>query len=177
MGLMRQNQNIDVKLIVYNSHAVEPLGQEYYSSSTNSKVAESNFSAPRKLGTNLYVTCLEAKTASSNVLQQGVTYFYDIEFKDTNNNITRLQETAGGEYLKGDIKSILYQTYPNDIDIYNLSSFVLPNSNLDHLKILHGSCRKPHGFSEDALLFLISEIKNSKTSFCLTYHSLSMDNG
>jgi len=39
----------------------------------------------------------------------------------------------------------------NQVQTHSLPSFVLPPEDLNHLKILHGSCRKPHGVGKEML--------------------------
>ncbi|BAZ42510.1 hypothetical protein NIES4101_84790 [Calothrix sp. NIES-4101] len=90
-----------------------------------------------KIGTNLYVTAVTAK-AASNVLLYGENYLYDLEFDG------KKLDTPGILNAIGLISDI---TYP----AFNLPSFALPPQNLNELRIVHGSCRKLHGESLDAM--------------------------
>lgn len=42
-----------------------------------------------------------------------------------------------------------------------LPTFILPSNDVNNLKVVHGSCRKPHGFGTDGLAFLDTILANS----------------
>lgn len=94
-----------------------------------------------KLGQNLHIVAVTAKS-SSNVLEYGKNYFYDLEFDDGSN-----LASPGVLTSKGSIEDIIYPKY-------QLPSFGLVPSSLKELRLIHGSCRKPHGESIDALASL-----------------------
>jgi hypothetical protein len=50
------------------------------------------------------------------------------------------------QQLEGTLHTV-HLVYPG----HPLPSFVLPPEDLNHLKILHGSCRKPHGVGKEML--------------------------
>ena len=91
-----------------------------------------------RIGINLHVVAVTAK-ASSNILINGENYLYDLDFGNG-----ELLNSPGILTAEGSLKDI---TYPQ----YTLPSFALPPSDLKDLRIIHGSCRKPHGESLDAL--------------------------
>ncbi|MGB3759418.1 MAG: hypothetical protein WBA07_24120, partial [Rivularia sp. (in: cyanobacteria)] len=91
-----------------------------------------------RIGINLHVVAVTAK-ASSNILINGENYLYDLHFGNG-----ELLSSPGILTAAGSLQDI---TYPQ----YTLPSFALPPKNLKDLRIIHGSCRKPHGESLDAL--------------------------
>lgn len=91
-----------------------------------------------RIGINLHVVAVTAK-ASSNILISGENYLYDLHFGNG-----ELLSSPGILTAAGSLQDI---TYPQ----YTLPSFALPPSDLRDLRIIHGSCRKPHGESLDAL--------------------------
>lgn len=101
-----------------------------------------------QLGIYLHVVAVTAKTAS-NVLASGENYLYNLAF-DPGETLNK----PGILNSSGSIEDI---TYPP----YNLPSFALPPTNLNHLRIIHGSCRKAHGESIDALATLDKMIKEA----------------
>jgi hypothetical protein len=90
-----------------------------------------------KVGANLHVVAVTAQ-AESNVLLYGENYLYDLEFDGRNLNYSGILNEAGL------ISDIAYSPF-------NLPSFALPPQNLNQLRIVHGSCRKLHGESLDAM--------------------------
>ncbi|MEO1377697.1 MAG: hypothetical protein AAFW70_26140, partial [Cyanobacteria bacterium J06635_10] len=91
-----------------------------------------------RIGINLHIVAVTAK-ASSNILINGENYLYDLDFGNG-----ELLNSPGILTELGSLEDI---TYPR----YKLPSFALPPSNFQDLRIIHGSCRKPHGESLDAL--------------------------
>jgi len=102
---------------------------------------------PIGLGENLFVLSITANSSTS-ILQANQLYFYNLFFDGT-------PMISDGELTDGILTNSSYQlplgiTYAD----YTLPSFVLPSSNMNHLKLVHGSCRKPHGGEADALSHL-----------------------
>lgn len=94
-----------------------------------------------QLGKYLHVVAVSAKASESDGLQPGKIYAYNLEF----NNCNLLQALISEAY------------FPNVIISYfnhQLPTFAMPPDDLNHLKIVHGSCRKPHGGGKDALTIL-----------------------
>jgi hypothetical protein len=109
------------------------------------------FTGSRKtiqLGIYLHVVAVTAKN-TFNVLSSGENYLYNLDFGcgETLNHPGILNSS-------GSIEEIIYPPY-------NLPSFALPPTNLNHLRIIHGSCRKAHGESIDALATLDKMIKEA----------------
>lgn len=112
-----------VKLRIYNIN-----GKEVLFSQNTSTI---------KLGDNLHVCVVTASTTnSSNYLHNDETYYYDIEF-NAGENLGNNSVTGGTDFS--------YGTYIMSDFTYKLPSFALPPSSLSNLRIVHGSCRKPHG--------------------------------
>lgn len=96
-----------------------------------------------QLGKNLHVVTITADIVDQSTLGPGGIYYYDIKFSGIS--------SWAGEYRLEDLNVISTSSdlaerravlaYGN----YPLPSFVLPASDINDLRILHGSCRKPHG--------------------------------
>jgi hypothetical protein len=95
------------------------------------------------LGQFLYITAITAKPyqGGENLLQPGKIYAYDLEFGNTN-----LVEALNFESGFPEV-TISYFSH-------QLPTFAMPPNDLNHLRIVHGSCRKPHGGGRDALTIL-----------------------
>lgn len=91
-------------------------------------------------GTYLHIIAVTAKSSSSGIyLKWGAEYFYDLSLNDQAIDLSDL--------------GVRGHTRP---------SFRLPPSDIKELRILHGSCRKPHGEGPDALLAAASIVGDSK---------------
>ncbi len=101
-----------------------------------------------RIGMNLHIVAVTAK-ASSNVLVNGENYLYDLEFGNG-----ELLSSPGILTAVGSLFNIAYPPY-------KLPSFALPPRDLKDLRIIHGSCRKPHGESLDALAAVDKMIKEA----------------
>ncbi|MCJ8280121.1 MAG: hypothetical protein MJK14_09465, partial [Rivularia sp. ALOHA_DT_140] len=101
-----------------------------------------------RIGINLHVVAITAN-ASSNILKDAEVYLYDLHFGNG-----ELLSSPGILTIEGSLANI---TYPQ----YKLPSFALPPKDLKDLRIIHGSCRKPHGESLDALATVDKMIKEA----------------
>jgi len=108
------------------------------------------------IGKNLHIVAVTARTVGK--LAPGKIYFYDLEFK----TIPAQEEWTLAQAItkQGKTPDIKRLTYKN----YELPSFALPPNDLNKLRLIHGSCRKPHGggkFAPDALELLSGLIRSS----------------
>ncbi len=134
-------ENCDMKLRVYqhNGNAVAPT-----------LVAESPNAVPvKQIGTNMFIRVITVQTNSP--LVEGITYGYNITFTigtadyhfgtisnyDSITNIMRIGMSHFSFLLNG--------------NSYALPTFVMPSLSISKIRILHGSCRKPHGEGPDAM--------------------------
>ncbi len=83
------------------------------------------------IGEHVFVYCVTARGGS---LSRGVNYYYDIDFGE-------------GDSLVNFVLNGLDLTYDGSLR----PSFTLPPDNLDNVRLIHGSCRKPHGEGYDAM--------------------------
>ncbi|HTG95534.1 MAG TPA: hypothetical protein VL866_23240 [Pyrinomonadaceae bacterium] len=125
---------------------------------------------PLMLGRNLFVTVVTAVSKGSKLSADQI-YGYDISFK--HGGVSKQLKTAG--VLKNGIGSITYTPF-------TFPTFCLPADKVDELKIVHGSCRKPHGGRTDALrgLDTIIELNSTKPRerpqlLCLTGDQIYAD--
>jgi hypothetical protein len=91
-----------------------------------------------EIGINLHLVTVTAM-AASNVLLAGETYLYDVDLGD--GKTFDSPNILSNQYFNSNI------TYSN----YKLPSFALPPNNINEVRLIHGSCRKAHGESIDAL--------------------------
>lgn len=121
-----------------------------------------------KLGKYLHIAAVTADKGSEP-LHWGSTYFYNLTFdlieknsvENPNNGSDLFApkvvsiEDDHNEAIKIASKLLTYDNGPT------LPSFALPSEDLTKLRIIHGSCRKPHDAGRDALSFLDNIIESS----------------
>jgi hypothetical protein len=95
---------------------------------------------------------LLAITASGEALRSGQIYAYDL-------SITKNDETS--QNLHDALTSAILPQVSISYFHHQLPTFSLPPEEIDRLKIVQGSCRKPHGKDRDALAILDSLIENA----------------
>jgi hypothetical protein len=105
------------------------------------------------VGKNLHIVAITARKKSA--LSEGHVYFYDLGF-NASTPLTLGQ--AAAPPAAAPIPNPF--AYPP----YGLPSFSLPPSDLNHLRLIHGSCRKPHGEGQDALAMLDGLIAETVSS-------------
>ncbi len=98
------------------------------------------------IGKNLHIVAVTARAGT--VLKEGKVYFYDLEFQNpVTSTKYKLVEAITRSGQTQDISRLTYKGY-------QLPSFALPPADINKLRLVHGSCRKPHGggpVSPDAL--------------------------
>lgn len=82
-------------------------------------------------GSRLHIALI---TVTGLTLRDNTIYFYDINFG-----------TSGGLAATGVLSATSNGISKITYGAYTLPSFILPSSDMESLKIMHGSCRKPHG--------------------------------
>lgn len=100
-----------------------------------------------QLGQHLHLVAVTAKPIEDVRLEPGQIYAYNLLLEESQENLV----TA----LKNQDLNATISYFP-----HQLPTFSLPPEDLDHLRIVHGSCRKPHGGELDLLPcldFLIQE--------------------
>lgn len=98
------------------------------------------------IGKHLHIVAVTAKALNSNHLEPGQIYAYDLEFE--------LDETRTHQTLQQALQSSSYSPAPISYFEHGQPTFVLPPSDLNKLRIVHGSCRKPQAEGQDALPIL-----------------------
>jgi hypothetical protein len=118
-----------------------------------------------RLGDNLHIVAVTARaSANDEPLAWGALYYYDLFFQADVSNDVQLPALAAHLGTPGvldmdpsssdPLKRLVYPGHP-------LPSFVLPPQNLNQLKIIHGSCRKPHGVGKEMLSALDTIIEDT----------------
>jgi hypothetical protein len=116
-----------------------------------------------QLGKYLHVVAVTATPFDCNFLTSGQIYAYDIEFAGR-------PEPSGVPELENERENLLSCLWPTAPDLspkgsqtisyfeHQLPTFALSPDDLNYLRIVHGSCRKPHGGGRDALPILDNSI-------------------
>lgn len=134
-----------------------------------------------QLGKYLHVVAVTAQPIGSNFLTSGQIYAYNLEFaidrdlsplaageneaeNETENERNSEKETLEKETLISCLRSAVPETpdFGNATISYfehQLPTFALPPEDLNYLRVVHGSCRKPHGGGRDALPILDNSIE------------------
>ena len=122
-----------------------------------------------KLGKYLYVVAVTAKPVHGCQLESGQVYAYDLSFscspdKSLNWALGIGESETGFFYentslqpadsLKNPVSLVGVRKSGLSYFDHQLPTFALPPEDLNHLRIVHGSCRKPHGGGCDALPIL-----------------------
>lgn len=139
------------------------------------KILEGNRKTIR-LGNHLHIVAVTAKlVAEQTEMNPGKVYYYNLFFTDAN----AANVSPGDTNLEtGGITpyEIHYAHEPEDLEPHNthihLPSFCLAPENLNHLRIVHGSCRKAHAEGLDALpgideMILSDRFSPDKRPHCL----------
>ena len=113
------------------------------------------------IGENLYVVAVTAKSVGGKTLQPDLVYAYDLYCQHEQQNLVQAIAARDKNY------SLSY--FP-----HQLPTFALPPTDIDSLKIVHGSCRKPHGGGRDTLSCLDNLIQESASLPCQRPHQLFM---
>ncbi|HEY9872987.1 MAG TPA: hypothetical protein V6D12_06110 [Candidatus Obscuribacterales bacterium] len=116
----------------------------------NDQVLEGSRSTVQ-LGKYLHLVAVTAKSVHQ-LLQPGQIYAYDLDFGEDD------QSLATALNLEGFLTSVIISYFD-----HQLPTFAMPPDDLNHLRIVHGSCRKPHGGGQDALTILDNLIEQNAT--------------
>lgn len=102
------------------------------------------------LGQFIHVVAITASSnlGERNILEPSKIYAYDLEFG--NDNLAKALNFQDG------FPEVTISYFP-----HQLPTFAMPPNDLNHLRIVHGSCRKPHGGGRDALTILDDLIGHS----------------
>ena len=135
---LKNPDNVELKIYATDNGKGETLG----------KVLLWGKRATLALGKNLHLVAITAKPIENHCLQTGQVYAYDLYFDAAQVNLINATITPD---LKSNLSYFSHQ----------LPTFALPPQNLNYLKIVHGSCRKPHGGGIDALSYLDNLIEEA----------------
>ncbi|MBA2286982.1 MAG: hypothetical protein H0W02_16030 [Ktedonobacteraceae bacterium] len=104
-----------------------------------------------RLGDHLHILAVTAHTGAGAPLSWGKLYYYDLFFQRQDRTAsagTADAETTAHLATPGILSTGPAQDDPLHLLVYPghpLPSFVLPPEDLNLLRVVHGSCRKPHG--------------------------------
>jgi hypothetical protein len=99
------------------------------------------------LGKNLHVLAITALPIEKTLLTPGHVYAYDLYFQEADLNLAQVSSGQNSSRI----------SYFN----HQLPTFSLPPKDLNCLRIVHGSCRKPHGGGRDTLSCLDNLIQDT----------------
>lgn len=110
-------------------------------SGTGTVLASSPPVALTRIGENLFVAVLSVSIPSGQI--EGATLSYDIEIVENGGAPQTLNSLGllGGSAATDPRRS----AFPLGYAVGQLPSFLLPPKTVDQLRLVHGSCRKPHG--------------------------------
>ncbi|BAY24594.1 hypothetical protein NIES2100_43890 [Calothrix sp. NIES-2100] len=97
------------------------------------------------LGKSLHIVAVTAESAGSYLLSSDRIYAYDLQF---------IEESSQPQTLQQALCSSRFPAVNISYFDHQKPTFVLPPTDLQDLRIVHGSCRKPHGDGFDALPIL-----------------------
>lgn len=104
-----------------------------------------------RIGESLHIVAVTARSETQFGLEPGQIYAYDLEFEPVK---TAEFSIDAVQTLQQALSSPASPPVSISYFSHQLPTFSLPPSELAHLKIVHGSCRKPHGGGWDALPIL-----------------------
>ncbi len=108
-----------------------------------------------RLGDHLHIVAVTARTTNEHErLAWGELYYYNLFFQSESATGSNASETLADLNTPG-----ILNIDPSSADLLHrlvypghpFPSFVLPPEDLNQVKILHGSCRKPHGVGKEML--------------------------
>jgi PhoD-like phosphatase len=106
------------------------------------------------LGQYLHIVAVTAK-AENEELRSPQIYAYDLNFESEQLEPQTLQQASTSR----DFPTVSLSYFP-----HQLPTFVLPPEDLNDLRLVHGSCRKPHGKGYDALPILDCLLEQNATA-------------
>src|SRR3989442_4564332 len=120
-----------------------------------------------RLGDHLHIVAVTARaTNEHNRLAWGELYYYNLFFQPDGTPERQGSETPAHLDTPGILTNdpasadLLHRlVYPG----HPLPSFVLPPEDLNQIKILHGSCRKPHGVGKEMLSAIDAILEDAAT--------------
>ena len=110
-----------------------------------------------RLGNNLHIVAVTARASADTLLHWGGLYYYDLFFQaddHTGTLDTPVPETAAHLDTPGILNIDPSKADPLHRLVYpghELPSFVLPPEDVNRLRVVYGSCRKPHGVGREML--------------------------
>ncbi|MGC1217464.1 MAG: PhoD-like phosphatase [Phormidesmis sp.] len=148
--ILRRTQATDVTVWIALKRACRVKLQIFETEQSGAQIGRCVFQGHREtaaLGTHLHVVAVTARSvvdegADERLISDRI-YAYDLQF--TSDKSCSLSDALSGD--RHGAESISYFAHQKP-------TFTLPPSELRDLKIVHGSCRKPHGRGFDALPIL-----------------------
>ncbi len=163
--ILRRTEPGSVTVWLTVRRPVTNLTLEIVDPSGPSTLMSGRLSATLALGDALHLAVINASGAT---LASDRIYHYDIVFGSEGNKrlngVGILSPTSAGS---GGVDRITYGTAP-------LPSFTLPPDNLNDLRLLHGSCRKPHGGEKDALAAVHQILQSTHSDLNARPHQLML---
>ncbi|MBD2461006.1 alkaline phosphatase D family protein [Oscillatoria sp. FACHB-1407] len=157
--MLRRTEPGAVTVWVALKHACEVTLQVYATQEQGHELDRVLLAGTREtiaIGQHLHIVAVTATPVASNILTPDRLYAYNLRFSP-------LESAAQEDDLRLDctLLEALQMPFGSEEPEHSISyfqhrlpTFALPPSDLNHLKIVHGSCRKPHGSGPDALPLL-----------------------
>lgn len=148
--VLRRTEPDSVTVWVALKEAREVTLRVHATGSNGESVSDVLLSGTRRtaaLGKYLHVVAVTAVPVSGKRLEPGQMCAYDLDF--------------GGVNLAGALTSAGFPNANISYFQHGLPTFAMPPADLNSLRIVHGSCRKPHGGGSDGLAILDDLIEYS----------------
>ena len=148
---LKQSETVSLKVFATESGNGSQLGKKIFESQQTTVA----------LGKNLHILAISAQPEGKELLIPGQIYAYDIYFQKADLDLLEaIDNESGGSKIS------YFQ--------HQLPTFCLPPQDLNHLRIVHGSCRKPHGGGKDTLSYLDNLIQDNAIDANQRPHQLFM---
>ncbi|MBK7230679.1 MAG: hypothetical protein IPH93_00030 [Saprospiraceae bacterium] len=141
-----ESNNVSVWIALRNDSDVMLTIHDQY----DFELVSTGWIKPIQLGVNLFIVTITAEVIDNSfILEPDKIYTYNLLFESISsfsiNNLVYSSGELRDDWISGGIDKIAYVSKN-----FDLPSFCLPTSDINNLRILHGSCRKPHGQGFDA---------------------------
>ncbi|MEB3358158.1 MAG: hypothetical protein VKK04_15625 [Synechococcales bacterium] len=128
-------QPCDVDLTVYETdQGGEQIGQAIFHGQRQTIA----------LGQHLHIAAVTARSTQGSSLESDRLYAYDLRFKASDT----------GLFLPAEAEAVAEFSPTISYFAHQKPTFALPPSRLEHLRLVHGSCRKAHGDGQDAMVII-----------------------
>jgi len=150
-----------VELAIWSGERVVPTAGTYYGSAG---ALHTGSASTIRIGEKLHIALVTIDVA----LLPNVVYSYNVSFSGGGSP----EDLSTEKYLEDQGSALDPSRLALGYFAGRLPSFALPPATLEHLRIVHGSCRKPHGHGPDGLAMLDKVIERARDNALERPHQL-----